>query len=119
MTPMLRDAGLSYSDEVFSVRTAAVIALLRSQRILMAEAEKHAPPQLVFNNDIAIEPHASFNRGLHGCSMGAFSYSNSGCGYGLRIGRYCSIGSGLQIMGADHFPDWISTSPRFYGTDFP
>jgi hypothetical protein len=50
--------------------------------------------------------------------MGSFSYSHSELGYGVRVGRYCSIGSGLRILGANHFPGWISTSPKFYEPDF-
>lgn len=47
-------------------------------------------------------------------TLGAFGYSNSLLPWGGAIGRYCSIAKGLKIFGAEHFVDWISTSPRFY-----
>lgn len=46
--------------------------------------------------------------------IGAFSYTGSNFDYGVKIGRYCSLASNIKIMGAHHFPDWVSTSPVFY-----
>lgn len=46
--------------------------------------------------------------------LGAFSYSNSAFGPCARIGRYCSIGHDVRVMGAHHPVDWASTSPVFY-----
>lgn len=55
-----------------------------------------------------------FGRVTHLPSIGAFSYTISNLDYGIKIGRYCSLARNIQIMGAHHFPDWISTSPVFY-----
>lgn len=45
--------------------------------------------------------------------VGAYSYSHSWfpC---RRIGRYCSIADGVQVMGDSHPHEWVSTSPRIY-----
>lgn len=44
------------------------------------------------------------------------SYSYSGCVFGpvASIGRYCSIGTGILVMGDRHPLEWVSTSPVFY-----
>ncbi len=65
-----------------------------------------------------IEPSVALYGGNHLPTIGAFSYSNSNISYGIQIGRYSSIASGLKIFGAEHFTDWISTSPRFYSSNF-
>lgn len=51
-------------------------------------------------------------------TIGRFSYNSSNLGYGISCGRYCSIAAGVSIMGAHHYPDWISTSPVFYEKEF-
>ena len=47
-------------------------------------------------------------------SLGAYSYSHSFCQDVGLIGRYCSIGTGLSVMGDAHPTEWISSSPVFY-----
>ena len=46
--------------------------------------------------------------------LGSYSYSRSYFGQVSRIGRYCSIGANVTVMGESHPTDWISTSPIFY-----
>ena len=46
--------------------------------------------------------------------LGAFSYAVSGYYFGVEIGRYCSIGEGVQIGRHSHPLDFGSTSPLFY-----
>ena len=46
--------------------------------------------------------------------LGSYSYSRSFFTHALRIGRYCSIGANVEIMGESHPTDWISSSPIFY-----
>ena len=50
----------------------------------------------------------------HSLSLGAFSYAVSGYFFGVRIGRYVSIGEMVQIGRGDHPTSWLSTSPAFY-----
>jgi len=46
--------------------------------------------------------------------LGAYSYAQSYCEHIARIGRYCSIGAGVEVMGNRHPVDWVSSSPAFY-----
>ena len=53
----------------------------------------------------------------HGFSVGAHSYGRpkvrfAGSGGCLTVGRYCSIGDGVEILlGGEHRLDWVSTFP--------
>ncbi|WP_311200326.1 CatB-related O-acetyltransferase [Jannaschia sp. W003] len=46
--------------------------------------------------------------------LGAYSYSASLAPGIASVGRYCSIGRGLRVMGYGHPAAWASTSPVFY-----
>ncbi len=46
--------------------------------------------------------------------LGAYSYSLSAFSNVRSIGRYCSIGRGVNVMGDAHPIDWLSSSPAFY-----
>lgn len=46
--------------------------------------------------------------------LGAYSYSRSFFSHVQRIGRYCSIGENVTVMGHRHPTDWVSSSPVFY-----
>lgn len=46
--------------------------------------------------------------------LGACSYSRSFFANVLRIGRYCSIGENVSVMGNRHPVDWVSSNPVFY-----
>jgi acetyltransferase-like isoleucine patch superfamily enzyme len=46
--------------------------------------------------------------------LGAYSYSQSFCKGIDWIGRYCSISTGLRVMGNAHPTAWISSSPVFF-----
>ena len=74
--------------------------------------------KLIVYTETQLEPNVTFFTGNRLQSVGAFSYTNSVLEHGIKIGRYCSIGAGLKIFGAEHFPDWISTSPEFYKRGF-
>lgn len=46
--------------------------------------------------------------------LGSYSYSQSYFSHVTTIGRYCSIGKNVSIMGEDHPLDWLSSNPVFY-----
>jgi acetyltransferase-like isoleucine patch superfamily enzyme len=57
---------------------------------------------------VVIEPNATMpRRGFVDC--GSFSYVVSPLGPGVRVGRYCSISWGCQMLGIGHPTDRIST----------
>lgn len=44
------------------------------------------------------------------CAMGMHSYSYSALHEAMRVGRYCSISTGLVILDSTHPIDWVTTS---------
>ena len=74
--------------------------------------------EINFYLESIIEPNVSIPYGDNLSTIGAFSYSNSPLTWGVSIGRYCSIATNLRIFGAEHYTDWISTSPHFYSEEF-
>lgn len=86
-------------------------ALWRSHRILFHPRVRDPVP--VQGVDARFE---RFTQHLPGSFMplGCYSYCRSHFGHVLRIGRYCSIGAGVQVMGDSHPTDWVSASPVFY-----
>lgn len=46
--------------------------------------------------------------------LGSYSYAQSYFGDIATIGRYCSIGKNVKVMGDAHPLEWMSTSPFFY-----
>lgn len=63
------------------------------------------------------EPPCNLKRmqAVHSLELGAFSYAESGYYFGVKIGRYTSIGEAVQIGRGSHPITWGSTSPLFYG----
>lgn len=113
-----RDPLSSYPDDIFTIEYKAIRDLLLSKKIAVREVESGSYKNIHFNKGVSLEDDCRFSKTNRVCTMGAFSYSHSELGHGVSVGRYCSIGSGMKILGADHFPDWISTSPRFYEADY-
>jgi len=70
---------------------------------------------LLANDECQIEPYTHINEGhVIPHRLGAFSYSAAPLGVMLSVGRYCSIGPGLRVMGSRHPTDWVTTSPATY-----
>ncbi len=68
---------------------------------------------IVENADAAFERFTQFRPGLF-MPLGAYSYTRSFFTHVARIGRYCSIGDAVSVMGSNHPVEWASTSPVFY-----
>ncbi len=108
---------LSY--ETTNVEFFKIEKCLSRLNINMFFLKKNPHKLITLNNDLKLEGHNNFyNSVLSLCTIGAFSYSSSNLNYGVSIGRYCSLASNIKIMGAHHFPEWISTSPHFYSEDY-
>ena len=62
------------------------------------------------------EPPCSLKwmRPEYSLQIGSFSYAVSGFYFGVKIGRYTSIGESVQVGRQDHPLDWLSTSPFQY-----
>jgi acetyltransferase-like isoleucine patch superfamily enzyme len=88
---------------------------LNSKRIFtILRGDPIAARHLSINTDDVVEGYVGFNAGQSLCTMGAFTYSLSRVGPGMRIGRYCSIGKGLVIPGTRHPHEWVTTSNVTY-----
>lgn len=70
----------------------------------------------LFPDACEFEPPCSVKRMAitHSIKLAAFSYAVSGFFHGVEIGRYTSIGEGVQIGRHPHPMRWSSTSPVFY-----
>ncbi len=73
---------------------------------------------LFFDEGTSVEPYCAFLRGNTLVDMGSFSYSHSELPPGVIVGRYCSIASGLTIIGLRHPLEYVSTSPFTYNNTF-
>jgi acetyltransferase-like isoleucine patch superfamily enzyme len=82
-------------------------------------SDRHKPSDILqIMSDVAIEPYCAFLGGGNLISMGSFSYSWSILSHEITVGRYCSIASGLSIMGTRHPYEWVSTSSFTYDKNF-
>lgn len=118
---MMQEVGqYSLSTDVIRIEFSKVAEYLIDLNIRMLYLMNNRSSLLTINKDITLECDNTFYRKITTlCSIGAFSYSSSPeLGYGVNIGRYCSIAQNVKIMGAEHFTDWISTSPIFYNSGF-
>lgn len=99
--------------------TPRLLALLRERQVLLSSSGSNERWQLGnpigFAADCRVEPYTALLEGdIIPKAIGAFSYSHSRLSTRLRLGRYCSIASGVAWMGQDHPLAWASTSPAFY-----
>ncbi|CDN96096.1 CatB-related O-acetyltransferase [Agrobacterium tumefaciens] len=105
--------GSQIETDGFHVPYKSIRNLLAEHNIQF-QLEKLPDQSVMVVRGLRIEPTAAVHcNTAYISSMGYASYSNSQLGWGIQVGRYCSIAGGLKIFGERHFPDWISTSPRF------
>ena len=93
--------------------SAEVAETLQQYRVSMQWHENKSrdmPESLTFTDSVEIEPFAGFYAGGNLCTMGSFSYSHSPVNPYLRVGRFCSISWGLNIVGPRHPVEWVTTS---------
>ncbi|MBT9319597.1 CatB-related O-acetyltransferase [Actinobacillus pleuropneumoniae] len=101
--------------DVTKISYEKISGLLQARKINVYHPIQAPQTIMLVNNDIKLEGDNNlWGRVTSLWTMGSFSYTGSNLGYGVSIGRYSSLATGLSIMGAHHFPDWISTSPSFY-----
>jgi acetyltransferase-like isoleucine patch superfamily enzyme len=67
-----------------------------------------------FSSRTLVEPHSAFLTGDTLYSLGAYSYSASALPPRAQVGRYCSLGGGIEYLGGSHPLDFLSSSPFFY-----
>ena len=108
-----------YPDEMIVLDYSSVEGILLANNIKIFHLIYNKNIKLRVPRNIQIEGDNNFwNEQDSSCSMGAFSYTGSKFDYGMKIGRYCSIAHNSKVMGAEHFPDWVSTHPIFYEKEY-
>jgi acetyltransferase-like isoleucine patch superfamily enzyme len=85
-------------------------ALAKSGVTTLFEGTFNLPDNSIFEPPCSIK----WMRAEHFLEMGAFSYAVSGYYFGVKIGRYTSIGEAVQVGRGSHPVSWGSTSPLFY-----
>lgn len=73
---------------------------------------------LLFLDGLVVEPYTCFINGSFLFSMGSFSFSRSPLPLNCKVGRYCSIGARVSIMGPDHPKSRFTTSSITYDSNF-
>jgi acetyltransferase-like isoleucine patch superfamily enzyme len=96
-----------------AILTAQSLEWLQDHRIFThprCKMRLKAGQALDFRADTEIEPHVGFYAGNAVCPMGVMSFSNSVVYPRIRIGRYCSIGHGVETKFGNHPIEHVSTS---------
>ncbi|NHC03323.1 CatB-related O-acetyltransferase [Acinetobacter sp. 187] len=96
--------------------TTEVIDLFEKKRIYCHEQKNNEPRRWKLNDSLTIlkntnlEPYICYRVGNNLYTLGAFSYSSSQFPLNTRIGRYCSIASGVKVMGWQHPVSAVTTN---------
>ena len=108
-----------YPSEMISIDYNKVEKILIDRNIKIYHLMHHKNLKLRIPKHIELESDNDF-WGNHDscCNIGAFSYTGSRLDFGVKVGRYCSIAVNSKVMGAELFPNWVSTSPVFYNQDY-
>jgi acetyltransferase-like isoleucine patch superfamily enzyme len=92
------------------VTSAIKAALSRHGITTLNEPPFELPDRTILEGPCSIK----WMKAEYSLEMGAFSYAVSGYYFGVKIGRYTSIGEEVQIGRGSHPITWASTSPLFY-----
>ena len=84
-----------------------VAEALTRRRIGFCTAHDH----IIFPRDVAVEAYCSFPQQAEFFELGAFSYVESTQYFGrVRVGRYTSIATDVEIFGERHPSEWVTHS---------
>lgn len=112
-------SNLHLPTDVYKIPYNQIHDILAKNNVTVHHARNNPQTVMLINKDLSIEANTTFWGFCNSLfTMGSYSYTGSNLGYGVRIGRYCSIAANVNIMGAHHFPEWISTSPVFYNNAY-
>ena len=73
---------------------------------------------LTFDKNLVIESNSCFINGSNIVSIGSYSFTRSPLPSGVSIGRYCSIGARVRVLGPDHPVERFTTSSITYDSNF-
>ncbi len=94
-------------------RTAETDARLRGSRVLLGGVP--ADEEWIAPRYYRVQAYVALYAGREVPDIGSFSYSYSATlEHGMKIGRYCSIASGVTVLGPEHATTWAMTSDIAY-----
>ncbi len=97
------------AERIYLNHAQKVTGVYRARNWLLLEKGQ----KIKINCEVTTENNSSMpNRSF--CTIGAHSYANSKLPADMQIGRYCSLASGITIMGSQHPIDRFTTSPVTY-----
>jgi acetyltransferase-like isoleucine patch superfamily enzyme len=92
-----------------------VRAALTARRIGIGPPGVHPFDHVIFPKSVVVEAYSSFPRQAEFYDLGAFSYAETGHHLGgVKVGRYCSIGSEVEAFGERHPSEWVTQSMITY-----
>lgn len=74
--------------------------------------------RIFFDSTLRVEPYCTFINGSNLFSMGSYSFSRSPLPIDTKVGRYCSIGARVSVMGINHPLERFTTSSVTYDDKF-
>jgi virginiamycin A acetyltransferase len=97
-----------------------VEAALHDRRIGIRPAGQRPFDHIIFPKHVAVEAYCSFPAQAEFYDIGAFSYAESSEYFGrVKVGRYCSIASGVEFFGERHPSEWVTQSMITYDFNYP
>ncbi|WP_375382403.1 hypothetical protein [uncultured Sphingomonas sp.] len=90
---------------------------LRARRIGIGPTPRD---HIVFPKAVRVEAYASFPQQTEFYDLGAFSYAETSAYLGrVRVGRYTSIASDVEMLGERHPSEWVTQSMVTYDFGYP
>lgn len=94
--------------------TTELLELFRNHRVMTAPTGERWKE----GDTIMLDPESRLEQYSHILTgdivpfeIGGFSYSHSNLSPDIRVGRFCSLSWGVQIIAVDHPMEWTTTSP--------
>ena len=113
-----RPADILYEDalRISFAASDRVLGLLRHRKVFLGLKHDFVPPPgttIDILKSARLEDYCAFPFARRLYTNGAFSYSQS-VEHNLVVGRYCSIGPHVSVLGERHPLEWVTTSPVTY-----
>jgi virginiamycin A acetyltransferase len=101
------------------VVTPEIITTLREKRVMfeyrLIQYRLREGDILEFSESATVEPYSAILEGFAIPTIGAFSYARSALPAGVKIGRYCSIATGVSVPMPRHPIELVTSSIAAYG----
>ena len=96
-----------------------LVRFLADRKVFVSPDGKPRGERWAVPENLSLEPYTAIFGGNDFITMGSFSYCTGVAPKNSSMGRYCSIGSSLAIMGYNHPTSWVTTSNLSYESRGP